>query len=299
MLPVLLGITVGVRVAGVRDQRRRRGCSCSGRIARTSFGCATAKSIGSAKRGSGETAGRDAGDQPRHRARRPHRHEARLMRCAVDRCRRVGHGARRSARRQRTRDRPLGVRAGRRGVDQRTSREPALSERIAHLARRARDERSRRSARGAALVVYATPSHYLRRIARRRAPRSSARRHSRCRHEGHRAAERSALMTSVVDEEVPRPRGRRHLGTELRRRGRRASSDARSSPRRRDPTRRRAAQAALSSSYVSRLHARRRHRRRAWWRAQERHGRRDGHRRGRWPRLQLARRADHARACTR
>ena len=48
MLPVLLGDHRGRSVAAVRDQRARRASSCSGRIARTSRGCAAGKSIASA-----------------------------------------------------------------------------------------------------------------------------------------------------------------------------------------------------------------------------------------------------------
>ena len=101
--------------------------------------------------------GRDAGDQPRDRARRARRGPIRtmtrgeesLMRCAVVGARRVGNGARRSARGRRARHAALGVRAGRRR--RRSTRDHENRRFLAGMPlspRHPRDERSLRGGEG-------------------------------------------------------------------------------------------------------------------------------------------------------
>ena len=119
-------------------------------------------------------------------------------------------------------------------VDQRARTRTALSRRRCRCAPALRATTTIAEALdGAELVVYATPSHHLRRD--RAAGRARASRAARCSPSRARASSATtlALMTTVVDDEVPRPSRRRHLRAELRRRSRRAASRRRSSRRRR------------------------------------------------------------------
>ena len=146
LLPVLLGITVGVRsplfvisvlVAVVRllDASREHRAAAQRRGA-------------SVRQDENVPAKRPDGDRCAIAlviaARDRRRGEVRLMRCAVDRRRRVGNGARRSAGVERPRHDDLGARARRRDVDQRAPREPAIPAGIHARAVAARDERPAR-----------------------------------------------------------------------------------------------------------------------------------------------------------